>query len=82
MTFDLFVEQEPSTRNFFYFASRKDKSGALKHLQSLALKEIEREVLMSGYSMISRSHGKQQVMLHAVNQIGIKEPVARDYSFD
>lgn len=78
MNNQLFSNEVPKQRNFFFFASNGDKAGALKHLQTLGVKEIEMEVLKSGFSMICPSNGKQALLVYAIEQIGKKTPI--DYS--
>jgi hypothetical protein len=76
MSFDLFAgEPAPQQKVFFDYAQKVDKAGALRHLQSLSLREIELEVVKSGFTMISTRHGKAELMTYAINQIGKKTPV-------
>jgi len=75
---ELFDTLQPcALRCFFDFAQSGDKLGAIRHLQSLSLSEIKREVLDSGFSMISKRHGKSEMINHAVSQIGVKTAVKR-----
>lgn len=77
---NLFVELEiPNPKCFFDFAEAGDKCGALKHLQSLSIIDIEKQVLEAGFSMIGRHHGKSALLDYAVGQIGIKTPVKREW---
>lgn len=74
--FDLFAgEPVPQPKTFFDYALAGDKAGALRHLQTLSVSEIELQVLKSAFSMISTSNGKAAIMEHAINQIGKREPV-------
>jgi hypothetical protein len=74
--FDLFAgEPLPQQKVFFDYAEAGDKAGALRHLQTLSLREIELQVLKSGFSMISTSYGKAAILEYAINQIGKREPV-------
>lgn len=70
----------PDSKGFFDFAEDNDKAGALKYLQTLCPTDIEKEVLETGFSMISRRHGKPALMEYAINQIGLKNPVKREYN--
>jgi hypothetical protein len=77
---DLFeISSLPSSRQFFDFALANDKAGALKHLQTLSISNIEIQVLESGFSMIGRHHGKSALMEYALNQVGEKTPVKRRF---
>ncbi len=77
---DLFAELEiPESKGFFEFAEVNDKCGALKYLQSLSIREIEKEVLEAGFSIIGGHHGKAALLDYAVGQIGVKNPIRRQW---
>lgn len=50
------------------YVAAGDKAGALRRLQSLRGLSLDQEVLSAGLTMISRSHGKQAVIVHVLNQ--------------
>lgn len=73
--------EQVHVKDFYDYAAARDRAGALRHLQTLSVAQIEREVLLAGFSSVGTRGGKAALIEYSINQIGKRAPfrVNTDY---